>query len=323
MMPSITFWLVSCALIAEPVPAARELPAEVVVSEGCLVSLIDQALVPALRAGQITTVYRRDGDDVAKGELLVQLDDRDPRARHKCAQLELAIARLKAESRTLYEAALKSSALEDLEYDSSVRLFERNVIAKLEHERERTQAELAKIKIAETKSGCVQADLIRDLREAELELAQIELDDHEVRAPYDGTIVELFHRTGDWVDPEQPVLRLLRMDRLKVETFLDSQRVAPHLALGLPVVITISMAGGQTRLFDDCHIDYVCPELEPSGEYRIWVEVANVRHSGRQETRPQWLLRPGMTAQMKVCLEPGMDTRRPALDELAETQAAR
>lgn len=322
-MSSIMPWLICITLLCTPALAADKSPPTVVVSPDCLVSLIEQALVPARRPGQVERVLHSDGADVAQGEVLVQLDDLDARARYKCAELELDIARHKAECRALYKAARESSALEELEFDNSSQLFKRNVIAKLEHARERTEAELAKIKIEETEAGCVQADLVRQLREAELQLAAIELADHEVRAPYDGVIAELFHRTGDWVEPEQPVLRLLRMDRLKVETFLDSRQVAPHRALGLPVTVVVPIAGDGNRSIENCRIDYVAPELEPGGEFRVWVEVDNLRHASSAGAAPQWLLRPGMTAEIRVQLSPDQTEPQLAGDQLAGTSGER
>jgi macrolide-specific efflux system membrane fusion protein len=175
---------------------------------------------------------------------------------------------------------------------------------------------LAELKVEQAELDRTQAELVRQLREAELRVAQHEVANHVVTAPYDGVIVELLQQVGDWVQPEQPVLRLIRMDRLKVETFLDAKTIPPHEALGRPVTVTIHMPSGAKRVIDHCRIDYVCPELEPTGEYRAWCEVANARHD-LSVAQPQWLLRPGMTAELEISLAPIAD-EDPEGDRLAK-----
>ena len=92
------------------------------------------------------------------------------------------------------------------------------------------------------------------------------------------------------------------MDRLKVETFVNSNEIAPHeIATGLATV-TVQLHRGLTKSFTNCPVAFVSPELEANGDIRIWVEVKNLRVMDRLGNE-HWLLRPGMTATMNIQLD--------------------
>ncbi|MDG2223276.1 MAG: HlyD family efflux transporter periplasmic adaptor subunit, partial [Rubripirellula sp.] len=48
-------------------------------------------------------------------------------------------------------------------------------------------------------------------------LAELALKNHQVLAPWDGVIAKRFHQQGEWVKRGDPVLRLIRLDRLRAE----------------------------------------------------------------------------------------------------------
>ena len=80
------------ALWSPPATAAEP------VLEGCLVSLIDEVKVPAREAGVIMKLAIRQGDLVAKGDVLAQIDDDQPQMEKRRAQAEHEQALAKAES---------------------------------------------------------------------------------------------------------------------------------------------------------------------------------------------------------------------------------
>jgi multidrug resistance efflux pump len=143
--------------------------------------------------------------------------------------------------------------------------------------------------------------------EAEVELVENELARRTLRAPFDGVVVQLFKRQSEWVYlQDNIILRLVRMDSLRVEGFLNADEYAPDEVDGAKVTITVSLAGGQKATFQST-ISHVSPLVEASGDYRIWAEVDNPPGRGGYP----WLLRPGLEAEMLIQLKrsPAVATR--------------
>lgn len=80
------------ALSRGPAVAARSS----VTLPGCLVSLIEEAEVPAQEAGKLESINVREGQQVAVGELLGQIDDGAAKIALEVANLQLAVAAEKA-----------------------------------------------------------------------------------------------------------------------------------------------------------------------------------------------------------------------------------
>ena len=81
------------------------------------------------------------------------------------------------------------------------------------------------------------ADLAR--AEQEVKLREQELKDTEIRAPFDGTITEIFINRGDSLRPiETPVLQIVGLDSLFAELRLPSSYV-PNVRLQQPVRVQV------------------------------------------------------------------------------------
>src|SRR5947207_11839017 len=63
----------------------------------CLVSLIEDVQVPAREAGALTKIAVVEGEFVAAGQLLAQIDDRQPRLDKVAAELERDASLVKAQ----------------------------------------------------------------------------------------------------------------------------------------------------------------------------------------------------------------------------------
>jgi multidrug resistance efflux pump len=74
---------------------------------------------------------------------------------------------------------------------------------------------------------------------AQLEAAQSALQDIELRAPFDGTVIELKVHPSEWVTPGEAVLVLVDLRVLHVETTDLSERDVPEIEVGQPVTVVI------------------------------------------------------------------------------------
>lgn len=132
-------------------------------------------------------------------------------------------------------------------------------------------------------------DLTHDLKKRAVEQAQLQVARRQLRAPFDGIIAETFRHRGEWVEPGQRVLRIVRLDKLKVEGFVDSRLVRGSLR-GNSVRVRV---GSETEdaVTVKGRVVFVSPEIDPvNNQVRIWAEVDN----------PDLTLSPGQSAEMLI-----------------------
>ena len=105
----------------------------------------------------------------------------------------------------------------------------------------------------------------------------------------------MFRHTGEWVSPGDPIMRVVFMNKLRVEGFVNADDYTPDQIEGKAVEVTVHLPNNRTERFQAV-ICYVSPTVEASGEYRVWCEVENRQHNGH------WILRPGTIAEMTIQL---------------------
>jgi macrolide-specific efflux system membrane fusion protein len=106
--------------------------------------------------------------------------------------------------------------------------------------------------------------------------------------------VQVHHRRGEWVQPGEKVLRILRLDRLRAEGFVDARNLEREL-LDAPVKVRVSLPGQPEAEFSG-RVVFVSPEIDPvNSQVRIWADIEN----------PKLELRPGLRAAMTIDPKPG------------------
>ena len=71
------------------------------------------------------------------------------------------------------------------------------------------------------------ARIQRELKENLRDLAAQKVERHQVLAPLSGMVVEIHRQRGEWVEPGDKVLRIVRLDRLRAEGFVDANAPGP------------------------------------------------------------------------------------------------
>jgi multidrug resistance efflux pump len=136
------------------------------------------------------------------------------------------------------------------------------------------------------------AKLTAKAKEAAVEAADDDIVRRRVEAPNDGLVTEVHRHKGEWVNPGDPILTIVRMDKVKVEGRLDFAVVSPMQVKDRPVTVSILLTGNRSVEFTG-QIVFVAPKLV-HGKYRVVAEVEN------REERGVWLLVDGMTPRMTV-----------------------
>ena len=91
------------------------------------------------------------------------------------------------------------------------------------------------LSIEKAKKDLDVAGLQKQVSEAELEAAEANLERRRLIAPLDAVVVELTRHEGEWVQAGDPVMRLVRVDLLRVEGFLNAKNYRPSEIQGRPV----------------------------------------------------------------------------------------
>ncbi|MCH7996243.1 MAG: HlyD family secretion protein [Chloroflexi bacterium] len=129
----------------------------------------------------------------------------------------------------------------------------------------------------------------KKLKENDFEIALRRLERRKVVSSIDGMVVQIHRRRGEWVEPGQTVMRIIRINRLRAEGLLDVRDVRDDLT-GRRVTLSVVLPGGASAPFRG-KIVFVSPEVSPvSGQVRIWAEIDN----------PKLTLRPGLNASMVI-----------------------
>ena len=89
--------MVAVALSLLPVATARAVEGEPVL-ERCLVSLMEEAKVPAREGGVLEELLAREGDVVKRGDVIAKIDDNQPQMERRKAKAEHDQTVAKAES---------------------------------------------------------------------------------------------------------------------------------------------------------------------------------------------------------------------------------
>ena len=98
-----------------------------------------------------------------------------------------------------------------------------------------------------------QAIAVLDMKaqENELDSAKAEMTRRRIVAPFDGVIVQLYLRKGEWAEPGQKTLRIVSTDRLKAEGFIRADD-AVRVEAGTMVELVVELAGSRRNLPVSC-----------------------------------------------------------------------
>jgi RND family efflux transporter MFP subunit len=270
---------------------ANSLRAEEIKVEGALVRLIDQLELPAREAGTITQLAVQEGTAVKSGDLLVQIDDTEARFAQSRAKVELQIAAENASSDVAIRSAERAllTAIAELKRAEDARQKLRDVVTETELEKLKLTVDQARLAIEMAQQDRSVAQLQRDLKTVESDFAARNVARRQSLAPFAGVVVQIHRRPGDWVQPGDRLLRVIRLDRLRIEGALDAKQAVADLA-GRPVSFAVDLPGRPNSLFRG-KLTFVSPEIDPfTRSVRVLAEVEN----------PGLVLQPGLKGTLTV-----------------------
>lgn len=269
-----------------------------VVVQDCLVSLIEEAQVAAQEEGELLEVIVRDGQQVSAKEVLARIDDKIAKLELGVRETELKVAEKRAEDTVSIDYARAASKVYEADYWRKIESNKRvpGSVPKAEVELANLQYEQYRLQTEKSEFEMEIAKLEVNVSKAQVEAATERIVRREIKAPWDGIVDEVFRHTGDWVKPGDPVLRLVRMDNLRIKCYLSAEQYAPDEVMGRPVTVEVALAHGVTAQFKG-KIAGVSPLVEANNQFLVWAEVENQKRNG------YWILRAGMMAKMTINMD--------------------
>jgi membrane fusion protein, multidrug efflux system len=175
--------------------------------------------------GAIVTINVREGDRVARGQVLILIDDTQSRALSERAQAAVLAAQkdiVAAQS----EATLAESTFK--RYES---LWQKNSVSAQEFDEVKARSQAAQARLELARAGEQQA-------RAALAQANAQLGYSRVRAPFDGVVTEKRTDIGTIATPGMPLLTVEDTHRYQLEVTVDeSQAAAVKIGAMVPVVL--------------------------------------------------------------------------------------
>ncbi|HEX4147984.1 MAG TPA: efflux RND transporter periplasmic adaptor subunit [Pirellulales bacterium] len=279
------------ATIALVILAASVAQAAEVQMPAVLLTLIEEVDVPAREAGVLDTVAVREGQTVKPGELLVSLEDIEARLKKDRAQLELTIAQMDAKNDLKVRFAAKSLDVARAELrraNESVEKY-RKSISESELDTLRLNVTGGELEVEQAQKNLAIAAVNCQLKENELAAAAHRLEQCRITAPIAGMVVQIKRHRGEWLEPGQSVMRLVRLDRLRAEGFVAARELGENIN-GRPVTLSVDLPGRSGAKFTG-KVVFVSPEINAvNGQVRVWAEIEN---AGLE-------LRPGNQAAMTI-----------------------
>lgn len=267
------------------------------VLQNAQVSLVAQVRVPAQEPGVLAELHVKEGDLVEKDQVLAVQQQDLAKIDEQLARIDYEIARLQSENdvdRRFAKKSLEVAEAELARLREAIETYPKSV-SQTELERQDLVVQRSVLAIEQAERDLAVAELTKQLKEQTLRTAQTRLEHRTIRAPLAGMVVELMKQPGEWLNPGDELLRIIKLDRLRVEALVDGRRYGAEL-LGKPVTLEVELPpGGRTGRFVGTVV-FVSPELNPvSNEARIWAEVDNVDYQ----------LRPGALGTLTIWLEGG------------------
>ena len=283
----------TCGLPALAQEAARPDP----VLDRCLVSLVEEAKVPAREAGVLMELVIREGDVVRKNDVIAKIDDDQPQMEKRKAQAEYDQALAKAQSDVDVQYSEAAEKVAEAEYKKALESHTKvpGSVTEVERDRLALNEKKSELQIDQARLEQRLAALAAQSKEVEVLAAENSIGRRLIKSPLDGVVVQVFPHQGEWMQPGDPLARVVRVDKLRSEGYVDASRFGPDKVRDRPVTGEVMLADDRRETFKG-RIMVTSPMVESGGDFRVVAEVENRQDPNSQ----QWLLQPGQTARMTI-----------------------
>jgi membrane fusion protein YbhG len=215
----------------------------------------DEARVASRYGGRVEKVFAQEGDSLGGGQVIVELEAAELRAKRDQAAAQLAEMEAGPRKEEIeaakhdWEALVAEEAKAKLDAKRADELFANKTISETEHDQAVTRARTLEKNVAASKS---RYDLLlagtrpERITQARAQLAEIDAQVREMKisAPTNCVLEVLSVKVGDVLAPNQEVCTLLLTNHIWVRVYVPEPWLG-HIQLGEPVAVRVDSEPGK------------------------------------------------------------------------------
>jgi len=313
-IPGLTLTLIlslTCTITwAQPVPKMKALPVEVrkvsLRRQEPAIFLVgtaypeEAASVSAQVAGQIQHFVVSEGTFVDEGEVICQLDDTRYRLqvellRARLAQAQAELAKLQAgfreeeikQRKAQVDSWQALAEKQRLNQERIANLYAKKMASQEEKENAYWDYQQTKAKLAEAQAllhlaeAGFRAEEIEAAKaavasaQAELQIAEEDLAKTTIVAPFRGVVTKKYRQLGEWVAAGEPLVELIAIDRILVETFVPEKEIS-RIRHGQRAEVAFDALPGKT--FNGIVKEIIPQASLDSRSFPVKIEIDNPKH---------------------------------------------
>jgi macrolide-specific efflux system membrane fusion protein len=244
--------------------------------DSTLLTIIEEVEIPAKVDGVLATVEVKEGQMVEARDVLARIEDEEARLTLDSATIEFDIASKQAKNDLKVQIGRKSHevAKTDLRKAENANKIKKDTVVEVEMDRLRLAADKTELETAQAIHEQETAYLTARLKETAVKVAQQAIDRRVIVSPISGMVVQVNSQAGEWVQAGKTVVRVLRLDRLRVEFFVSASRLKDKL-MGRKVTLSVDLPEQPGAEFAG-EIVFVSPEVDHINQsIRVWAEINN------------------------------------------------
>jgi macrolide-specific efflux system membrane fusion protein len=257
------------------------------VIDGAVLKTVEVTSVAAQVAGVLKLVHVREGDRVHVGASLGIIDSKSSDLQLERSKVALDVAQKNLENTIDIDLARKNFAVAENEY---ARALESNKVVSdvypaVEVERLKLVRDRAELEVS-------RAQFMKEIARLEVVKSEIEhkqlvdlIGKHTISSPVSGMVVALEKRTGEWVEPGAVTVRIVEIDRLRIEGFLNAEQADMEL-LHRDANVELVLAGKPMKT--TAKLVFISPEVNPiNSQVRVFLDIDNSDGRLRPGLRPR------------------------------------
>ncbi len=243
--------------------------------ESAILKTIETTTLAAEVPGTIRELQVKEGDVVEAGENLGNIKDEAVRLELVQLKTQIEMARKKQANDINQRLAEKGQQVANNEYQRAL-----NANARVPDTYPINEIDRLKLVTDQAQLEVERAQHDQEIAAFEVSLAlgnyrkTYELyTRHQIVAPAAGVVVSVEKRTGEWVEPGTDLLRIVRIDPLRVEGFIAASELDGDL---VGHSAKVKLIEGKNEDSVTGHVVFVSPDVNPaSSQVRVFIEVDN------------------------------------------------
>ncbi len=271
---------------------SKALPSSWLQFDKCVVFAAESVELPSQESGVIASLEVRENDTVKINQVIAKLDGRIAELERSAAGLQAQVAASEAQDES--EIRLAGAVVEEtkLQADLYEEMAAKGNASPTEFRQKQLAAEQAKVRLIQCTIAKQQRELKSKLAQSAVILSQLKTDRLTLRSPFVGTVDRIDHRAGEWVQAGTTIVKVIRLDEVRVDCFINMDQTDPSGLRAKPVKVILK-TGTNESLFSGIISSYD-PEVTSAGQIRVHATVLN------RKTGDDWALRPGMSVSMQL-----------------------